>query len=175
MNEAEAPSLPAHIEAAVQAIAKLHAEHHERASPMEKMIERLTARAGRPGFIGFLTALAFAWIALNVMLKAMGRPAIDEPPFFWMQSVTGLAALYMTTLILITQRRENQLASLREQLTLELGMLGEQKAAKMIELLEELRRDDPHVQDRVDPQAIALSAPADPQTVLDAIKETHDP
>ncbi len=80
----------------------------------------------------------------------------------------------MTVLILVTQRREDQLASHREQLTLELGILSEQKAAKIIELLEELRRDMPHVRDRVDEEAVAMSAPADPEAVLNAIKETHD-
>ena len=53
----------------------------------------------------------------------------------------GLLALYVTVLILTTQRRDDQLASYREQLTLELAILGEQKSAKIISLLEELRRD----------------------------------
>jgi len=77
-------------------------------------------------------------------------------------------------LILTTQRREDQLASHREQLTLELGILSEQKAAKIIELLEEMRRDDPTLRNRVDREAVAMSTPADPQAVLDAIKDTHE-
>ncbi|MGI4764870.1 MAG: DUF1003 domain-containing protein [Janthinobacterium lividum] len=78
----------------------------------------------------------------------MGYQPWDELPFAWMQGATGVAALYMTILILVTQRREDQLASHREQLTLELGILSEQKAAKIIELLGESRRDLPHVRDR---------------------------
>jgi uncharacterized membrane protein len=65
------------------------------------------------------------------------------------------------------------LASCREQLTLDLAILGEQKSAKIIELLEELRRDDPTIRNRVDHDAAAMSAPADPQAVLDAIKDSH--
>jgi uncharacterized membrane protein len=91
-----------------------------------------------------------------------------------MQGAIGLSALYMTTLILITQRREDELAGHREQLTLELGILSEQKSAKIIALLEELRRDAPELRNRVDPQATAMSTPADPQEVLNAIKETHE-
>ena len=48
----------------------------------------------------------------------------------------------MVGLILATQRRENQLAQLREQLNLELAILSEQKTAKVIQLLEESRRDN---------------------------------
>ena len=40
--------------------------------------------------------------------------------------------------------------------------------------LEELRRDDPNLHDRVDHDAIAMSTPADPEAVLDAIKETQE-
>ncbi len=59
-------------------------------------------------------------------------------------------------------------------ITLELAILGEQKSAKIIELLEEMRRDDPSLRDRVDHEAAAMSTPADPQAVLDAIKDSHD-
>ena len=47
----------------------------------------------------------------------------------------ALISLYMVVLILATQRREYQLAQLREQLTLELAILSEQKTAKVIQLL----------------------------------------
>jgi uncharacterized membrane protein len=76
-------------------------------------------------------------------------------------------------LILATQRREYQLAQLREQLTLELAILTEQKAAKLIQLLEESRRDNPLIADRIDQEAEAMAKPADPEAVLGAIKETH--
>ena len=82
-------------------------------------------------------------------------------------------SLYIVVLILATQRREYQLAQLREQLTLELAILSEQKTAKVIQLLEESRRDNPLIRDRVDQEAEAMAQPADPQSVLDAIKETH--
>ena len=76
-------------------------------------------------------------------------------------------------LILATQRREDQLAQHREQLILELAILSEQKTTKVIQLLEESRRDNPLIRDRVDQEAEAMAQPADPQSVLDAIRETH--
>jgi uncharacterized membrane protein len=77
----------------------------------------------------------------------------------------------MVVLILATQRREDQLAQHREQLILELALLSEQKTAKVIELLEEFRRDSPLIHNRVDRQADSMAQPADPQQMLDAIKE----
>ncbi len=83
-----------------------------------------------------------------------------------------LLALYIAVLILTTQRREDQLASYREQLTLELAILSEQKSAKIIALLEEMRHDSPTLHNRVDEEAAAMAVAADPQAVLDAIKDT---
>ncbi|MEO6362883.1 MAG: DUF1003 domain-containing protein [Caldimonas sp.] len=163
--------LPAHIEETVQAIAQLHADHYEQSTPLQKVIDRLTARAGRPEFVAALTLIVVAWMALNVTLVGLGRKALDVPPFFWMQGVIGLGALYMTLLILATQRREDELASRREQLSLELGILSEQKAAKIIQLLEELRRDLPMLRNREDHEATQMAVPVDPQAVFEAIKQ----
>ncbi len=140
---AATPILPAHIEDTVRAIAELHAEHHRTATPVQRAVARLTSIVGRPRFVGVLTLVIVSWIGLNLGLRAMGAVAFDAPPFPWLQDVGAVLSLYITVLILITQRHDDQLSEHREQLTLELAILSEQKSAKMIELLEELRRDHP--------------------------------
>ena len=166
--------LPAHIEDTVQAIARLHAAHRARATPLQRIVERATARAGRPAFVALLTVLVVSWLAVNVAMVAIGRTPLDAPPFFWLQGAVALTALYMTVLILTTQRREDEFTAHREQLTLELAILNDQKSAKIIALLEELRRDDPHIHNRDDAEANVLSTPADPNAVLEAIQSTHE-
>jgi uncharacterized membrane protein len=167
--------VPIHVEDTVQAVARFHAAHEADASPLQRFIEGATRRAGSPTFIAMLTTLIVAWMIFNLGLIASGHRPIDEPPFFWLQGAVALTALFMTVLILTTQRREDKLAGLRDQLTLELSILSEQKSAKIIGLLEELRRDDPNISDRRDDDADALSKPADPETVLDALKDTREP
>ena len=170
----ELPILPAHIEDTVQAIARLHVEHEARASPLQRFVDRLTARAGRPAFVALLTVVVVFWMVLNFAMIAAGRKPFDEPPFFWMQGLVASTALYMTALILTTQRREDELMNHREQLTLELAILSEQKSAKIIALLEEQRRDNPNLKNRHDEEAVALSTPADPNSVLDAIMSSQE-
>lgn len=167
------PILPAHIEETVKAIAELHAQHHRRATPVQRIVDRSVRTLSRPRVVGVLTLIIVGWVALNVLLSAYGR-AFDLFPFPLLQDAGSALALYLTLLILITQRREDELAQHREQLTLELAILGEQKNAKIIQLLEELRRDNPMIKNRVDLEADALSVPADPQAVLDAIMDTHE-
>ena len=167
------PLLPAHIEETIRSIARLHAEHHQNATPHQRAVDRITALLGRPRFMGILTVIAAGWISLNLLATALGYRAIDPPPFSELGGAVSLASLYLVVLILATQRREYQLAQLREQLTLELAILSEQKTSKVIQLLEESRRDNPLIRDRVDQQAEAMAQPADPQSVLDAIKDNH--
>ena len=168
-------AVPAHVDDTVQAVARFHSAHNAEAGGLQRAIERLTRHAGRPAFAALLTVLVVGWIGLNLGLTAAGGEPLDEPPFVWLQGAVALTALYMTIFILTTQRREDKLAGLRDQLTLELSILGEQKTAKIIGLLEELRRDAPNISDRADDDAEALAKPADPDAVVDALKNTQEP
>jgi uncharacterized membrane protein len=164
------PILPSHIEETIGTIARLHADHRENATPVERAVDRMTVLLGRPRFVGLLTLVVAGWIAANLLAAALGYRAIDRPPFPWLSGTVSLVSLYMVVLILASQRREDELAQHREQLILELAILSEQKTTKVIQLLEESRRDNPMIRNRVDQEAEAMAEPADPQTVLDAIK-----
>ena len=169
----QATGLPAHVEDTIRAIAAFHAEHEQQALPIDRLFARLTGLLGRPAFTVVLTLAVLAWGAGNLAMRSRGLTPIDEPPFPWLGAAMALMAVYMTTLILSTQRRADQLAGYREQLTLQLAILGEQKNAKVIQLLQELRRDNPIMKNLDDDEAAAMASPADPQAVLEAIKEVQ--
>ena len=166
--------LPPHIEQTVQAIARLHAEHHRSATPLQRIVDRLTAVVAHPWFIVLVTVTVLVWIAGNLIAIRLGAVSLDRPAFPWLQGAGELAAIYITTLVLMSQRRKDQLSELREQLTLELAIMTEQKGAKIIALIEEMRRDNPLIANRVDLQAAEMSTPADPTAVIEAFKETHE-
>src|ERR1700730_6188548 len=104
------PLLPAHIEETIRPIARLHAEHHQNATPVQRAIDRITAVLGRPRFIAMLTIIAAGWASLNLLAAALGYPPIDPPPFPGLGLAVSLVSLYIVVVILATQRRENQLA-----------------------------------------------------------------
>ena len=165
--------LPAHIEDAISSMAKLHIDHHGKVGALQRWVEKVTALFGRPEFTPALTGLIVFWICLNLGLGELGYKAFDPPPFTLMSGLVSLAALSMAGMILTTQRRESELTTRREQLTLELSILTEQKVAKLIELVERLRQDHPGIANRVDKEAKEMSASADLQDVLEAIKTSH--
>lgn len=165
-------NMPLHIAETVQAITQLHAEHHHRATRSDRLVDKITGFVGRPSFLLALLLLAAGWMAANLADLEWGGVPPDPPPFAWLGLTLAFVALLIAVLILTSQRRADRLANLREQMTLEAALMTEQKTRKIIDLLEELRRDSPHVRDRDDAEAAQMAAKADPRAVLDAIEES---
>jgi uncharacterized membrane protein len=164
---------PIHIEETIQSIAGLRAEHHANATQHQRVVDRITSILGGAKVIAALSVFVVAWVGLNGLAAALGYRALDAPPFAWLADAASLASLFLVILILTTQRGDDRLTQRLELLNLELAILSEQKIAKVVALIEELRQDSPHLHDRVDEVAEAMSRPADPQSVIDAIKETR--
>jgi uncharacterized membrane protein len=74
--------------------------------------------------------------------------------------------------VLTTQSRQSHAFEQRAELELQVNLLAEQKIAKLIALVEELRRDMPTVTNRVDPLAEQMKEPIDPHAVLSALEQT---
>ena len=166
--------LPVHIEETIQSIAGLNAEHRANATHHQRFVDRITSLLGRASFIAALTTFVVGWVSLNWFAVALGYRALDPPPFAWLDVAASLFSLFLVVLLLVAQKHEDELNAHRDTLTLELSILTEHKIAKVIQLLEELRRDSPHVQDRDDSQAEQMAEPADAGSVLAAVREKDE-
>jgi uncharacterized membrane protein len=174
MIESNRPPLvaPDHMDETIRSIRRLQAEHRVQATPQQRAMGWITDRIGRPLFIVALALAIGGWVVANGIALAIGYRPIDPPPFQWLQGAMTLASLLMVVFIVGAQKHEDELNDHREMLALDLAILSEQKSAKIIGLLEEFRRDSPEIHDRVDHEAEAMAQPANPQSMLDAIKET---
>src|SRR5271166_2942592 len=172
-TDAAASIPPIHIEETIQSIAGLDAEYHANATQHQRVVDRITSLMGSANFIAALAVFVVGWVSLNGLAAALGYRALDAPPFAWLAGAASLASLYLVILILTTQRGDDRLTQRRELLNLELTILSEQKIAKVVALLEELRHDSPHLHNRVDELAEVMARPADPRSVIDAIKEAR--
>lgn len=164
-------NLAPHVEESVRAVEQLHVEHHESATPTDRFLERLKGRLSHPAFIAILTLGVGVWIVAGLTLRGTAW-VWDLPPFPYLQLTLSIIAVCIAILILATQRRADRLASHREQLILQSTLVSEQKAAKIIALLEELRRDSPEVPDRVDAEADRMTEGIDPRAVSEALRSS---
>ncbi|MBR7619150.1 DUF1003 domain-containing protein [Phenylobacterium sp. 20VBR1] len=158
-------ALDDNVEETVEAVAKLHQDHHQAAGVLQRGLDGVTGLLAKPPAMVLLILAVTAWILGNRF-----GPGWPDPDFVGLELGATLAALLVTLLILVTQSRDDRLAERREKLTLELALLNEQKSAKIISLLEELRRDAPSIADRRDEESEAMGKPTDAASVLSEIE-----
>jgi uncharacterized membrane protein len=183
-SEVELPDSPAtgadlseRVAQNIETIAHLHTEAEGKVGRNQRTIEKLTASIGQPWALNGILGFVALWVVINTFGPRVGLSRVDPPPFPWLQGLLSLSALLVTTMVLTTQNRYAKRASQRGNLELQVNLVAEQKIAKLISLLEELRRDLPSVRDRVDPIADAMEESVDPHAVLtvleDAVESGH--
>jgi uncharacterized membrane protein len=155
------------IDENVRTIAALREQHERRIPAQYRAISWLSAAIGRPLLLWTELILLVCWLLL-------GRRWFDPPPNVWLQGVVGVASLLLTTMVLIAQNRERALSDRRAHLDTQLSLAVDQKVAKLIALVEELRKDLP-IPDRADPVAESMARPTDPHEVSRRLERRLDP
>jgi len=159
----------------IEAVLAFYTREDQKISRSQRTVERISLFAGRPIFLTLILLFVASWLLANLVLRQLGLHEFDPAPFFWLQGTLGLGALLTATVVLTKQNRLERLAEQRAHLDLKVTLLTEQKTAKLIDLIEELRRDLPNVRDRHDPEAAALQQSMKPDAVVAALDERIEP
>ena len=173
MEESSA-ALPEHISQQVETIAQLRARDESSIGFHQRTIEKVTANLGRPLFLNLVLAVLVFWLFANLYPRQIGITPFDPPPFPLLSGIVSTGGLLLAILILITQNRQARVAERDAHLDLQVNLLAEQKIAKLIALVEELRHDLPIVRDRIDLEAEAMAEATNPHAVLEALEEKRD-
>ncbi|MEO6572990.1 MAG: DUF1003 domain-containing protein [Polyangiaceae bacterium] len=156
----EEPAAQHPLVADLQARAERRSTRHHRAVDAARMF------LGRPIVLYGIVVSCCLWALANRFAPTFGVVAPDPAPFYMLQGIVGLSGLLVAIVIVSAQNHQATLIAQREDFDLRLNLLAERKTAKIIELLEELRRDLPSVQNRRDTEAEILQQAADPKAVL---------
>jgi uncharacterized membrane protein len=170
-NPPASDAVPASISQNIEAMGEYFKRERRRISRAQRLLERLGDAIGRPLFLGAILIFVALWILINVMATRLGIAAFDPPPFPGLQTIVSLAAVMITTVVLIGQNRLAKLEQRRGRMELQVNILTEQKTTTLIRLLEELRRDLPMVRDRHDADAASLQEPTDATQILTALEK----
>lgn len=146
-------------------------EHEEaNISGTQSAIEKISCHFGSSVYFGSFVLLVIFWITANLFARHFGWPQFDPPPFVWLQGIVGLNGVLIMIAVLIRQNRMARVAELRAHLNLQVNLLAEQKTTKVIQLLEELRRDLPDVRNRHDPEVDTMQMQTNPHAMFNAIE-----
>lgn len=158
----------------IEAVLDFYAREDEKMSRTQRLLEKISCFIGEPLFLALILLFVVFWIAGNLLMPHLSMLPFDPAPFHFLQGIIGLSALLTASIVLSNQNRLARLEEQRAHLDLKVNLLTEQKTAKMIDLLEELRLDLPNVRNRTDAQATEFKHALNPVQVLAALDERGD-
>lgn len=165
--------LPEQVIKNVEAIAQHQDQSQQNATAHQRGLDKITAVFGQPQFLYFQIVFFTIWGAGSHLARQYVW-LNSFPTFNLSDQGLGAAGLLISTGVLIYQTRQEKLSEERSQLMLQLNLLTEQKIAKLISLVEELRVDLPNVQNRDDLEAEVMKKATDPQVILEVLQQNLD-
>jgi uncharacterized membrane protein len=166
-------ALPASTLENLEVLADFEDREESQLSGAQTLIEKISSFFGNPAYFAFVAAFIVLWVLANVWGLRAGWRHVDEPPFAALQGLVSSNALLLTIAVLIRQNRMARLAEHRAHFDLQVNLLTEQKVTKVLQLVDELRRELTELRHRPDAAAevAELSKPADAHALIHAIKE----
>ncbi len=162
--------LPEQVLKNIETIISLQANQQRSIPWHEQLLTKIAAAFGRPQFLYAQLLFLIAWGLCShfasASLTSRNLPTLDLG-----EQGIDIASLLIATGVLVRQAQQDKISEQRSHLTLQINLLNEQKIAKVIELLEELRTDTPNVRNRYDWEANVMRKATDPQVVLDILQE----
>lgn len=162
------------IEANLDKIDLFARRQDQKISTEQRIIERICLIFGTPRFFILFLVVCALWIVADYADRRISGEFFDAPPFSELQGIISLMGVMITIAVLIRQNRLARVEGHRAHLELQVNLLAEQKTTKIIQLLEELRRDMPDVRDRNDEHAEILQEIVNPDAVLQAIEARRE-
>ncbi|MDT4897218.1 MAG: hypothetical protein QOH25_2295 [Acidobacteriota bacterium] len=159
------------------AIAEMQRKITEARSLGGRVADGITDFTGSMAFV-YVHVIWFAvWILLNVGLIHIPRVSeFDKFPFSLLTMIVSLEAIFLSTFVLISQNRLAAASEKRAELDLQVNLLAEQKATKVLEMLDQITEQLDQVGSRFnfkpDPEVKALKVSPEPQEVLQVIEDT---
>lgn len=142
-----------------------------------RIADAVTDFSGSMAFVYVHLIWFSLWILLNVGIFHIPYISEFDPfPFQFLTMVVSLEAIFLSTFVLISQNRLSEASEKRAELDLQVNLLAEQKATKVLEMLDQITRQLDSVGKRFnfapDPEVEALKVSPEPQEVLQVIEET---
>lgn len=121
----------------IEAISALEQQALARRSGGEKISDLIVSQIGRVWAIVLHVAWFSLWIAWNSG-RVPGLRPFDPFPFMGLSTIVSLEAIFLSLFILVSQNRASRRADERAHLDLQVNLLSEREATKMLQLLQAL-------------------------------------
>jgi uncharacterized membrane protein len=142
-----------------------------------RVADAITTFSGSMAFVWIHAVWFGLWVLLNIgLLRIPHISEFDPFPFGLLTMVVSLEAIFLSTFVLISQNRLAVASEKRAELDLQVNLLAEQKATKILEMLDQIAKQfdgmNTHFNLKPDPEVQALKVSPKPQEVLKVIEDT---
>jgi len=135
--KSECKSVDEQSKQSIKAVSDLEHEALARRTTAETFSDFVVSEGGRPWVIA-LHALWFgAWMLWNSG-RVPGIRAFDPYPYMGLTTIVSLEAIFLSLFILVSQNRATRRADERAHLDLQINLMAEREATKMLHLLQAL-------------------------------------
>jgi uncharacterized membrane protein len=119
----------------------LKAKSDARRTLPEKFADFMTKTLGTTTFL-ILNFLVFAWwITVNIGWIP-GAKVFDPFPFVLLTTTVSLEAIFLSIIVLISQKRAGKVDDLREEVDLYIDIISEQEVTKILEVVAEIAKQN---------------------------------
>lgn len=128
------PEIADAMERNIETILELRRDAMRRRSLQDRVADCVTDFAGSMAFLYLHMAWFGIWIAINLHWVPSIR-AFDPFPFGLLTMVVSLEAIFLSTLVMISQNRTSDQADERADLDLQIDMLGEYEITRILKIV----------------------------------------
>jgi uncharacterized membrane protein len=133
----------------IEAVLRREEEQDRRAPAAARIADKVAEFAGTVGFVVIHAVVLAAWMAINLRWVTL-VPAYDPYPFPLLAALFSVEGVLLAAFVLIKQNRMGARDEERAHLDLQMSLLAEQEATKVIQMLERISaalKIDDHVMD----------------------------
>jgi uncharacterized membrane protein len=132
------PALNKVIERNIRTMIRLRLKAARERSVHDRIADTITSSAGRMGFVYVHIVWFGLWILLNT--GRVGVQAFDPFPYGLLTMIVSLEAIFLSTVVLISQNRLSEDMERRADLDLHIGLLTEHELTRVLQMLDAIQR-----------------------------------
>ena len=131
------PALSKVIERNIRTIIRLRQKAARERSRHDRIADTITSSSGGMGFVYVHIVWFGLWILLNAGL--VGLQAFDPFPYGLLTMIVSLEAIFLSTVVLISQNRLSGEIERRADLDLQIGLLTEHELTRVLQMLDAIQ------------------------------------
>ncbi len=168
--EQDNPALSKIIERNIRTMIQLRLKADSERSPQDRAADAVTAFSGSMVFVHLHIAWFAVWVLLNT--GRVGVHPFDPFPYGLLTMVVSLEAIFLSTLVLITQNRMSEEVEHRADLDLHIGLLTEHELTRVLQMLGAIQ-DKLGIENHAASELADLEMETKPEDVMAEIERLH--